>query len=640
MYCQKCRAPIRLDSSLENLSPAALDLLTRSTGKVLHQQQLLLLQQTGSTAPSSLFRPATYPKERKELYDRVAGRRAAAAAAAASGGRDDGAGPTTTTTTTTSRLAGSTSAAAAEEDGPKSEADGRRKSGPRDLQRHGGAGSGAGAGARAGAGAMSFVMLTASQVVPPPAMTTAAHGHASGSRPGRPPAKGKGGPRNSGAASSAAASLSHQMERSLRLFEIVSARSDIDHPICSECTEILVEQLQQRLERATRERDTFLAFLKQVSADVGPPPDPDPDEDAAGDGPHDDGHRRTQAALDQTRHAEGTAWAELRRLEGQRRALDGGLGQVRGEAGALDGDEERFWRARNAFGLRRAAVASARDGVRRQLAHDTGQLQRLRRTNVYNDCFCIGHDGYFGIINGLRLGRLPAQPVDWAEINAAWGQTVLLLATVADRLGFVFDGYRLRPMGSSSKIEKMEWPPAALHALPARPPPPPPPPSSSSPSSSAATATATTPPTARPPPPKITILELYSSGDLPLGRMFLHRRFDSAMLAFLDCLRQLGDFLQRRRPPPAAAAAAPEREPAAGGLLLPYAIKKDKIGDASIKLGFNQDEAWTRACKYTLTCCKFVLAHASNVGGGGGGGGGGRGGGEGGGAGRGGRARS
>jgi len=27
-------------------------------------------------------------------------------------------------------------------------------------------------------------------------------------------------------------------------------------------------------------------------------------------------------------------------------------------------------------------------------------LERLERTNVYNDAFCIGHDGVFGTING------------------------------------------------------------------------------------------------------------------------------------------------------------------------------------------------------------------------------------------------
>jgi Apg6 BARA domain len=43
---------------------------------------------------------------------------------------------------------------------------------------------------------------------------------------------------------------------------------------------------------------------------------------------------------------------------------------------------------------------------------------------------------------------------------------------------------------------------------------------------------------------KSSFLELYSSGDLPLGRLFMHRKLDSAMVAFLDCLRQLGDFAE------------------------------------------------------------------------------------------------
>ena len=45
-------------------------------------------------------------------------------------------------------------------------------------------------------------------------------------------------------------------------------------------------------------------------------------------------------------------------------------------------------------------------------------------------------------------------------------------------------------------------------------------------------------------PLKSTMLELYSSGDLPLGRLFMHRKLDAAMVAFLDCLRQLGEFAE------------------------------------------------------------------------------------------------
>jgi beclin 1 len=83
-------------------------------------------------------------------------------------------------------------------------------------------------------------------------------------------------------------------------------------------------------------------------------------------------------------------------------------------------------------------------------------LEKLERTNVYNDAFCIGHDGVFGTINGLRLGRVPSVPVcrpltsvidvcsmnfqvEWAEINAAWGQTLLLLYTIARKMDFSFE---------------------------------------------------------------------------------------------------------------------------------------------------------------------------------------------------------
>jgi hypothetical protein len=37
-----------------------------------------------------------------------------------------------------------------------------------------------------------------------------------------------------------------------------------------------------------------------------------------------------------------------------------------------------------------------------------------------------------------RLGRLPSVPVEWNEINAAWGQTALLLSCLAKKVGMEF----------------------------------------------------------------------------------------------------------------------------------------------------------------------------------------------------------
>lgn len=398
-------------------------------------------------------------------------------------------------------------------------------------------------------------MLTESQIVPPAAETSAP------SRSGRKKSESEVHGQGDG-------SFSNQVEKTTRLFEIVSARSDIDHPICVECTDLLVEGLQKQLAGATKERDAYISFLRSLNASV-----PTAEELEA-----------AEKSLKESLEAEQAALEELEALEREKAALDEEIAGLEEESRQLDVDEERFWRARNGFALTLAEFQTERDALNMRYDHDSQQLERLQRTNVYNDAFCIGHDGHFGTINGLRLGRLVNHSVEWPEINAAWGQACLLLATIAERLGFQFQGYRLRPLGSTSRIDKFEDP-----AQPGRP---------------AVRDTQA---------PKVTQLDLFSSGDLPLHLPWLHRRFDAGMVAFLDCLRQLGQFVEAA-PAPAPSPRRGQAGAATPGLRLPYNIERDRIGDASIRLGFNQnDETWTRACKYTLTCCKFLLAHASNV---------------------------
>ena len=61
--------------------------------------------------------------------------------------------------------------------------------------------------------------------------------------------------------------------------------------------------------------------------------------------------------------------------------------------------------------LKAAEQESQLASLRAAYAADYTVLEQLERTNVYNDAFCIGHDGVFGTINGLRLGRVPSVPV-------------------------------------------------------------------------------------------------------------------------------------------------------------------------------------------------------------------------------------
>lgn len=353
--------------------------------------------------------------------------------------------------------------------------------------------------------------------------------------------------------------LSQHMEKNLRLFEILSSRSDIDHPVCSECTELLLAGLQQRQATVNREKDAYQDFLKQAKEGI----------------PTDEEQRQAHDALLAAKERDHRALDELEKLETEKAAMEEEIAALDREEAALDEEEEAFWRECNAFDSVLQQHKDERDSLQNQLVYESKLLESLQRTNVYNDSFCIDHDGPFATINGLRLGKLPDHSVDWPEINAAWGLCVLLLTVVSEKLDFAFQGYRLLPLGSTSKIERLDYPQGDQTSVMK---------------------------------PKVTSYDLYCHSDLPLGLGFLHRGFDNAMVAFLDCVRQLGEHIER------SSAYSTTSGAYILGRKMPYKVAKDKVGDVSIKLGaFNQEEQWTKACKYTLTCCKFLLAHASHV---------------------------
>ena len=80
--------------------------------------------------------------------------------------------------------------------------------------------------------------------------------------------------------------------------------------------------------------------------------------------------------------------------------------------------------------------------------------------------------------------------MEWAEINAAWGQTALLLWSLARKVDITFNKYQVVPYGSYSYMKSLSGDEKTL--------------------------------------------PLYGSGGF---RMIFDSKFDSAMVAFLDCLR-------------------------------------------------------------------------------------------------------
>ncbi|KAF5389458.1 hypothetical protein D9757_004257 [Collybiopsis confluens] len=331
--------------------------------------------------------------------------------------------------------------------------------------------------------------------------------------------------------------LSHHLRSTVRLFNLISSRTDIDHPLCTECTQVLLVSLQRQLDETKKERDGYIAFEKEVRKER--------ERES-----HGLSKEEAERKIEKLKLDEQLAIEQLKEAERERQQLDEELAALEQEEKLLELDEASFWRNHNDNILATDQQTAQLASLRAAYAADSIVLEKLERTNVYNDAFCIGHDGVFGTINGLRLGRVPGVPVEWAEINAAWGQTLLLLHTIARKLDFKFESYRLVPVGSFSRIERITGDKASY--------------------------------------------ELYGSGHM--GRLLHNRRFDFAMVAFIDCLKSLVEYIKSQD----------------SSVDFPHQISRDKIGDVSVKLQFNQEEAWTRSLRHVLLALKICLKWATN----------------------------
>lgn len=246
---------------------------------------------------------------------------------------------------------------------------------------------------------------------------------------------------------------------------------------------------------------------------------------------------------------------QLQDLAEDQRKADSELKEAQVELLKVNQLNENYWTEYNQLKYQLFNLDDEILSAENQLTYYKRRIDQLSKTNVLNATFHIWHTGNFGTINGFRLGRLPKEPVSWDEINAAWGQCVLLLHCLAKKINLKFKRYRLVPYGNNSFIESLEN--------------------------------------------KTRELPLYVSG----GFMFIWTpKFDLAMIAYLDCLQQFKEQVEKDE----------------SNFKLPYKMEKGKIIDSingysfSIKMQTNSEEQWTKALKFMLTNLKWSLAYVTS----------------------------
>lgn len=120
--------------------------------------------------------------------------------------------------------------------------------------------------------------------------------------------------------------LSHHLRSTTRLFNLLSTRTEIDHPLCAECTQILLTTLQRQLDETKKERDGYIAFEKEVRKERERESQGLSKEDA-------------EKKIEKLKQEEANAVEQLKEAEKERAQLDLELHQLELNERALEQEE-------------------------------------------------------------------------------------------------------------------------------------------------------------------------------------------------------------------------------------------------------------------------------------------------------------
>lgn len=321
------------------------------------------------------------------------------------------------------------------------------------------------------------------------------------------------------------------------IFEIASERTKIDQPLCSECSTLLLHEMEQQIEEAESDCLAYEQALQRLAKEQDVLPMPE-----------EEFQKEIQSAMEEERKE----MDKMRKLEEQLQLCQEEQKELENSARELDSLETRYWKDFNNYKLQLNAYMDEKDALINKIESACAQLELLKRTNIYNDAFHIWHDGPFGTINSFRLGRTSDTHIEWDEINAAWGQAVLLLHTMARSCDFEFSKFKLLPMGSYPRISDSR-----------------------------------------------NTYELYG----PVTQ-FLRANYDKAMVCFLTCVQEFAIYAQNYD-------IEKNTKPA---FELPYKIEGDKICGHTVRLRFNGLDKWTKALKYMLANLKVTLVWLTSSG--------------------------
>ena len=121
--------------------------------------------------------------------------------------------------------------------------------------------------------------------------------------------------------------LSSKLQKTAELFDIISNNGSVDHPLCEECTDTLLETMDQQLKLAEDEAQEYQAFLQKLENES-----------------EDDSRVSLEEELQKLQLEESSLREELESLKGEQQQAEDQLKSQKAEKDKLEKEEQKYWK--------------------------------------------------------------------------------------------------------------------------------------------------------------------------------------------------------------------------------------------------------------------------------------------------------
>lgn len=165
-------------------------------------------------------------------------------------------------------------------------------------------------------------------------------------------------------------SLSENLRMRAKLFEHLTSISQINHPVCTDCSDFLLEMMDQQLKLAERDWKEYDVYLRNLNEEI-------PDVDGL------------EKELQNLLKEEEKLSSELEGLNKDEKTIKETIKAQEEEKKRLKVEDEKYWRE---YTKHRRELIAAEDEYRSlecQLNYCKSQLEKLKSTNIFNVTFFI-----------------------------------------------------------------------------------------------------------------------------------------------------------------------------------------------------------------------------------------------------------